>query len=74
MLKHTKTLPERCTPVADKRCQRLDSLNVVGVDIEARLRDQGNVVKIARKIACQRLNEDVRCPVWRHQPEVGTKV
>lgn len=71
VLKNTETLPEVCTSISNERRERLPGLNVVGVHIEAGLRDDSNMLKISGEVARQCLDQDMRGPRVQRELEKG---
>lgn len=59
-LKHSKALPEPCTAVAHEWRERLHSLDVMRVHVEPGSRNERHVLEFTRKVAGERLDEDLR--------------
>ena len=59
MLEDAETLPEGCAPISDERGKRLNGLDIVGVDIEAGLRNDGNMFEISSEVTRQCLDQDL---------------
>lgn len=51
VLQYGQSLTERRATVSNEWCQRLHSLNIMGIDIKARLCNQSDVIQIASKIS-----------------------
>lgn len=60
MLENTETLSECCAAVTNKWCEGLDRLDIVCINIESGLGDNGYMWKGSREVTCQSLYEDLR--------------
>ena len=61
MLEHGEALPELGAAVANEGRELFDGLDVVCVDVESGLGDDGDEGEVSGEVACEGFDEDLGC-------------